>query len=153
MSPRSPNGRRRKGKGAKAPNSALPPGLEDLINRLAKRVDAVECSQFLRAKHTLDPGPAVGDLESSLLPRNRLAEARPTTAPPNAGIKPRLEDLINRMSSLTQRIDNLSHVVAGDTEGAPQEVPTPFTIPDQLGVLEDLLTRASQRLQSIAERF
>lgn len=152
MSRRSPNGRRRKtaqGEGASAPYTRQE--LEDAMAQIGKRFAALE-ARFESPHHTKSPV----DLESSLVPRNALT----TRAPPAPCIKPRLEDLINRLTMLAEKLDHIDYIVAGGDLGlAPNAgsggaaMASPHSIPEMLSVIESLLTRAQGRAMELGDRF
>lgn len=87
------------------------------------------------------------------LMKNALNGVPTAGAPP---IKPRLEALIERAGLLTRNLDQLSHTIVGDGNpagAAGSDNKSPFTIPDQLEMLENLLLQACQRLDGIVARF
>lgn len=76
--------------------------------------------------------------------------------PTNPPIKPRLEALIDRAQHLNVLLDQLSHTIAGDGSpagGGNGQSTSPFTIPDQLEMLETILSSAINRTNGLANRF
>lgn len=144
MSRRSPPKRKATTKlGAKAPS--LRARLETVEKHLREQ-EVYPSSAMLRAQ-------SIQNLETLCASPSSGALGRTTSPPP---IKPRLEDLLTRLYNLNNALDHLSHQISGDG-GAPvasgASSPSPFSIPDQLAALEDLMQRATSKLDSITGRF
>lgn len=80
--------------------------------------------------------------------------AAPTRLIPN--IRDHLDQLLSLCNQLNMIADGLGNSIYGD--GSPKEMavdipPPPFSIPDKLSTIENVLRRVQERLESISTRL
>lgn len=133
---------RRLAEQARREGGAMPPSISHRLEMLEKAISALT-SDYRPVDAGLTP-PGSGFAGNKLV----------GTAPKAPTIKPRLEDLIARLSRLNSMADGLSHTIYGDgNPGETAATPPPFTVPDMLEVIEAQISRLDDRLNGIIARF